>query len=265
MSYTVRAMKIAALIFALSLAAHAQYMQAIASKSADNCDVRADKMEKWLLDWANLARYRQADLDAASAPVARRVVFMGDSITDHWDIAASFPTRPYVNRGISGQTTAQMLLRFQNDVVNAHAAAVVILAGTNDIAGNTGPMTLEEIENNFAAMAAIARAHNIPVIVSSILPVHNYTERAEMFFPSRSMDKIRALNVWLKDFAARNHYPYVDYFSAMLDEHGLLKCELADDGLHPNAAGYALMVKMLKPTIESVLPPPSNSTTRKGN
>jgi lysophospholipase L1-like esterase len=246
-------MKIIALMFVFSLAAQAQYMQAIPAKAADNCDVRAEKMEKWLLDWPNLTRYRQADLDAASTPAAGRVVFMGDSITDHWDIATSLPGHPYLNRGISGQTTAQMLLRFQNDVVNAHAAAVVILAGTNDIAGNTGPMSLEEIENNFSAMAAIARANNIPVVMSSILPVHNYTERAQMFFPQRSMDQIRTLNVWLKDFAARNHYPYVDYFSAMLDERGLLKRDLADDGLHPNATGYALMVKMLEPTIEKVV------------
>jgi lysophospholipase L1-like esterase len=101
--------------------------------------------------------------------------------------------------------------------------------------------------------------------VSSILPVHNYTERAQIFFPTRSMDKVRALNVWLKNFAARNHYPYVDYYSAMLDEHGLLKRELADDGLHPNAAGYALMVKMLAPTVESVLAVSAHSTTGKGH
>lgn len=242
-------MKIAILVFAFSLPANAQYMQAIPPKTPGNCDLRADKMEKWLLDWPNLTRYRQADLDAKPG----RVVFMGDSIFDNWDIAASFPGRPYINRGISGQTTAQMLLRFQSDVVNIHAAAVVVLAGTNDIAGNTGPITLEEIENNFSAMATIARANNIPVIVSSILPVHNYTERAQIFFPSRSMEKIRTLNVWLKDYATRNHYPYVDYFSAMLDEHGLLKRELADDGLHPNAAGYAFMVKMLEPVIEKAV------------
>jgi lysophospholipase L1-like esterase len=257
-------MKTVILVFALSLAAHAQYMQAIPPKTPENCEVRADKMEKWLLDWPNLARYRQADLDAAANPEPDRVVFMGDSITDHWDLAASFPSRPYVNRGISGQTTPQMLLRFQQDVVGLHPAAVVILAGTNDIAGNTGPMTLAEIENNFAAMAAIARADNIPVIVSSILPVHDYTERAHIFFPSRPMEKIRALNTWLRDFAARNHYVYVDYFSAMLDEHGLLKRELADDGLHPNAAGHAIMVKLLEPAIESTLAPSSKSGKKKG-
>jgi lysophospholipase L1-like esterase len=255
-------MKLVIVFFGLIVSAQAQFMQAIPAKTADNCEARADKMEKWLLDWANLARYHQADVDAA--PSTQRVVFMGDSITDHWDLAASFPSRPYVNRGISGQTTAQMLIRFQPDVANLHPAAVVILAGTNDIAGNTGPMSLEDVENNFSAMAAIARANNIAVVVSSILPVHNYTERSQIFFPSRSMDKIRALNTWLKDFAARNHYPYVDYYSAMLDDKGLLKRDLAEDGLHPNATGYALMAKMLEPAIQSALPRSAKSSNGKG-
>ena len=256
-------MKLLVLLFALTLTANAQYMQAIPAKTADNCDVRADKMEKWLQDWPNLTRYRQSDADLAARPDPQRVVFMGDSITDHWDLAASFPNRPYVNRGISGQTTPQMLLRFQQDVVNLKPAVVVILAGTNDIAGNTGPLSNEEIENNFSAMAAVARANNIPVVVQSILPVHNYTERSKIFFPSRSMDRIRTLNAWLKDFAASNHYAYVDYFSAMLDDQGLLKKDLADDGLHPNAAGYAMMVKMLEPAIEGSMAKPGKTSKKK--
>ncbi len=246
-------MRLLFLLFALTLTANGQFMQAIPAKTPDNCDVRADKMEKWLLDWPNLTRYRQSDDELAAKPDSQRVVFMGDSITDHWDLGASFPNRPYVNRGISGQTTPQMLLRFQQDVVNLKPAAVVILAGTNDIAGNTGPMSNEEIENNFAAMAAVARANNVAVVVQSILPVHNYTERSKIFFPSRSMDKIRALNAWLKDFAARNQYTYVDYFSAMLDDKGMLKKDLADDGLHPNATGYAIMAKMLDPAIQGTI------------
>jgi lysophospholipase L1-like esterase len=231
----------------------AQYMQAIPPKTADNCEARAAVMEKWLPDWPNLARYRQSDAELAATKAPGRVVFMGDSITDHWKLDESFPGKPYVNRGISGQTTEQMLIRFQNDVVNTHAAAVVILAGTNDIAGNTGPISVEEIENNFSAMMAIAKANRIPVVVSAILPVHNYTERSQIFFPSRSMDKIRDLNKWLKDAAARDHYAYVDYFSAMLDDKGLLKRELSEDGLHPNAAGYTVMVKMLEPAIEKTV------------
>ena len=246
-------MKTFALMLLVSLllaSAHAQYMQAIPAKTADNCEARAAVMEKWLPDWPNLARYRQSDAELAATKAAGRVVFMGDSITDHWKLDESFPGKPYVNRGISGQTTEQMLIRFQNDVANLHPSAVVILAGTNDIAENTGPISNEAIENNFRAMMAIAKANNIPVIVQSILPVHNYTERSQIFFPSRPMGRIRALNAWLKDYAARNNAAYVDYFPAMLDDKGLLKRDLADDGLHPNAAGYALMVKMLGPAIE---------------
>lgn len=255
-------MKLIALFFALTLTASAQ-MQAIPAKAPGNCEVRADKMEKWLLDWPNLARYRQSDAELAAKPDPQRVVFMGDSITDIWDLAASFPNRPYVNRGISGQTTPQMLLRFQQDVINLKPAAVVILAGTNDIADNTGPMSNEEIENNFSAMAALARANNIPVVVQSITPVHNYTERSNIFFPSRSMDRIRTLNAWLKDFAARNHYAYVDYFSAMLDDKGLLRKDLAADGLHPNATGYAIMAKMLEPAIQSSIAKPAEASKTK--
>ena len=232
---------------------YAQFMQAIPPKADGTCEVRADKMENWLKDWPNLERYRQSDMELAANLVPGRVVFMGDSITDIWDLAASFPGKPYVNRGISGQTTEQMLLRFQQDVINLHPAAVVILAGTNDIAGNTGPISVGEIENNFSAMGAIARANNIPVIVASITPVHDYTERSKRFFAERPMEKIRNLNAWLKQYAARNHYIYVDYFTPMLDEHGLLKRELADDGLHPNAQGYALMAKMLEAAIEQTL------------
>lgn len=256
-------MKLLVLLFAFTLTANAQFMQAIPAKTGDNCDVRADKMEKWLQDWPNLTRYRQSDAELAAKPDPQRVVFMGDSITDHWDLAASFPNRPYVNRGISGQTTPQMLLRFQQDVINLKPAAVVILAGTNDIANNTGPMSNEEIENNFAAMAAVARANNIPVVVQSIMPVHNYTERSEIFFPSRSMDRIRALNTWLKDFAAHNHYTYVDYFSVMLDDQGLLKKDLADDGLHPNATGYAIMAKMLDPAIQGAIAKSAKASKKK--
>jgi len=210
-------------------------------------------MEQWLLDWPNLARYRQADAEVSSSEAKDRVVFMGDSITDAWKLDASFPGRNYVNRGISGQTTSQMLVRFQQDVVNLRPAAVVILAGTNDIAGNSGPVSVEDIENNFRAMVAIANANKIAVVVAAVTPVHNYTERSQRFYRERPMEKIRALNDWLKDSASTYHYRYVDDFTPLLDEKGLLKRELADDGLHPNATGYEIMAKLFQAAIEKSL------------
>ena len=211
-----------------------------------------DRARKTLQDWPNLARYRDenAQLTAASGP---RVVFMGDSITDFWGHGPDskfFPGKPYVNRGISGQTTPQMLIRFQPDVVALKPAAVVILAGTNDIAGNTGPMTLEAIEDNFRSMLAIAQANNIRVVVSSVMPVTDYhrpqTER-------RPPAKILLLNSWLQEYAAAHGLVYLDYFSAMVDKRGLLKKELTNDGLHPNDAGYAVMAPLAEAAIEQVM------------
>jgi lysophospholipase L1-like esterase len=252
---------IASVFFLLS-AAHAQFMQAIPAKTASNSEARADKMETWLQDWPNLARYRRSNAElAAKRSVPGRVVFMGDSIFDVWKLEQSFPGRPYVDRGIGGQTTSQMLLRFQQDVVNLHPSAVVLLAGTNDIAGNTGPISLDSIENNFSAMGAIARANNIPLILLSILPVHNYTGNSERFFRERPLDQIRTLNAWLKHFADRNQHTYVDLFTPMLDEKGLLKRELADDGLHPNAQGYAMMAKAIQPAIDKAI----SISAKKGN
>ena len=137
-------------------------------------------MWKWLQDWPNLGRYRAANQElGAPKPGEQRVVFMGDSITDMWQLPQYFPGKPYANRGISGQTTSQMLVRFRQDVVDLKPRVVVILAGTNDIAGNTGPITLEEIERNFASMADLAHTNGIKVVLSSILPVHNYTSEIQ--------------------------------------------------------------------------------------
>jgi lysophospholipase L1-like esterase len=253
-------MKFALILSLLVSPASAQFMQSIPPKSDSNCEQRADIMYKWLQDWPNLARYEQADETMTRTSDPQRVIFMGDSITDGWDLAKWFPGKPYVNRGIGGQTTPQMLLRFQQDVIELHPSAVVILAGTNDIAGNTGPMTLEQTENNFAAMVAIAQAHRIGVVIQSVMPVNDYTEQSKRFFAERPMDKIRTLNGWLKDFAKRENLVYVDYFTPMVDEHGLLRRDLANDGLHPNDTGYAMMVKLLQPAIDSVLP--ASSTKR---
>ena len=203
-------------------------------------------------DWPNLQRYRQAN-DSLRPPAAneRRVVFMGNSITDSWAkfFPQMFPGKPYIGRGISGQTTPQMLVRFRQDVVNLRPKVVVILAGTNDIAGNSGPIANEDIEANYSNIAELAKANNISVIFSSILPVNNYTERAKEFFAQRPMERILALNRWLQDYCQRNHLIYLDYFSAVVDEKGMLKRELAEDGLHPNKAGYAIMAPMAEKAI----------------
>jgi len=235
--------------FAASAVSAQVVLQALPPESPDTCQVRSQTMYKWLLDWPNLTRYREADGEVGTAHQQGRVVFMGDSITDSWDLAHYFPGKPYVNRGISAQTTPQMLLRFYQDVIALHPRAVVILAGTNDIAGNTGPLSLTEIENNYAAMADLARANHINVIFSSILPVNNYTPRSQRFYAERSMDKIRELNSWLQERARSHGEIYLDYYSQMLDEKGLLKRELAEDGLHPNDKGYRLMVPLAERAI----------------
>ena len=185
------------------------------------------------------------------------MVFFGDSITDMWKLDEYFPGKPYVNRGISGQTTPQMLVRFRQDTIDRQPKVIVILAGTNDIAGNTGPMRLEDIEANYASMAELARAHDIHVVFSSILPVHNYTPRSQDLFAQRSPEKILELNRWLKAYCAANHHVYLDYFGAMVNDRGLLKLELADDGLHPNVAGYKLMAPLAEAAIEKALAQPA--------
>jgi lysophospholipase L1-like esterase len=228
-------------------------------------DARAkaqQELEQWrqsratalLNDFGEVARYRDADAKLGpAAPGENRVVFLGDSITDSWDLAKYFPGKPYINRGISGQTTPQILLRFRQDVVNLRPAIVVILAGTNDIAGNTGPMTLEEIEANYASIIDLARVSGIVVLLSSVTPVNNYTEEAAKFFPLRSPGKILELNRWMNDYCAKSNCIYVDYFSAMVDDKGLLKRNLAKDGLHPNDAGYKVMAPIAEHMIENVL------------
>src|SRR6266566_4234918 len=215
---------------------------------------RASRIAVYTDDYGQLARYRDANaaLDPP-APGENRVVFFGDSITDIWNIAESFPGKPYINRGIGGQTTSQMLVRFRQDVITLQPKIVVVLAGTNDIAGNTGPISNEYIEANFSSLAELARAHNLRVIFSSILPVHNYTPKGEEFFAQRSTERILALNAWMKDYCVANNLICLDYFSAMVDDKGLLKRDLADDGLHPNKAGYAIMAALAQKAIAKAL------------
>jgi lysophospholipase L1-like esterase len=214
---------------------------------------RARRIAVFTDDYGQLARYRDADAALKPpAPGENRIVFFGDSITDIWHLDEYFPGKPYVNRGIGGQTTPQMLVRFRQDVINVQPKVVIVLAGTNDLAGNTGPMRLEDIEADYASLAELARANNIKVIYSSILPVHNYTPKSQDFFAQRSPEKIVALNQWLKNYcgAAPSPCTYLDYFSAMVDDKGLMKKDLADDGLHPNAAGYKIMAPMAEAAIE---------------
>jgi lysophospholipase L1-like esterase len=208
----------------------------------------------WMSDFGNLGRYREANSKLGPpASSENRVVFMGDSITDIWHLDQSFPGKPYINRGIGGQTTPQMLLRFRPDVIDLAPKVVVILAGTNDISGNTGPMTLAEIEANLMTMIELARLHGIHVVLSSILPVNNYTERSKLFFPLRPPAQIVELNNWIKEYAAKNGCIYLDYFSAMVDDKGLLRADLANDGLHPNDKGYAIMVPLAQKAIDQAL------------
>jgi lysophospholipase L1-like esterase len=215
---------------------------------------RQGRAHIYMDDFGELQRYRAANA-RLKAPAAgeNRVVFLGDSITDVWALPTYFPGKPYVNRGISGQTTPQLLLRFRPDVIALAPKVVVILAGTNDIAGNTGPMSLEETEGNFASMIELARAHGIRVVIASVLPVHNYTPQSAISFPIRPPEKIAALNRWLKDTCAASGCVYLDYAAAMTDAHGFLKRELAFDGLHPNRAGYLIMAPLAEAAIAAAL------------
>ena len=222
---------------------------------------RLDRAEARLKDWPALARYSDENLKTPPAAMdgGQRVVFMGDSITDLWDdpkYGGFFPGKPYINRGISGQTTPQMLIRFRPDVIALKPKVVVILAGTNDLAGNTGTTTIEAIEDNLMSMAELATANGIRVVFASVLPVSDYEMRDGKPIVQtvrRPPAQILELNKWLKEYAARHHHIYLDYFSAMVDDKGFLKNELSDDGLHPNAQGYVVMAPLANAAITASL------------
>ncbi len=215
-----------------------------------------DQYRRLANDYGGLAHYAQANASLpAAAPTDKRVMFFGDSITDFWHIDQSFPGRGYVNRGISGQTTPQMLVRFRQDVIDLHPAVLVVLAGTNDLAGNTGPETLQQIEDDYATMAELARAHGIRVVYSSVTPVNDYIHPDTTVH--RHPADILALNVWLKQYCAANRLVYLDYFPAMQDATGALRKELSGDGLHPNAAGYAVMAPLAQAAIVQALAAPA--------
>lgn len=216
----------------------------VAQQIADPCETLKQErqaLDKTLRDWPDLARFRDANTQLGTmAKGENRVVFLGDSITQNWDLSESFPGKPYLNRGISGQTTPQILLRMRQDVIALKPKAVVILAGTNDIAENTGPISLEAIEDNLTSMVQLAQKSGIKVILSSVLPVARYPWRPEI----KPIEKIRALNQWMKDYSSRTGAEYLDYYSAMVDQQSGLKDELGTDEVHPNQAGYLVMNRL---------------------
>lgn len=237
--------------------------QSAASSAKDAPEVQAVlSLERWresripsfMNDFGELNRYREANAQLTAADLGEnRVIFFGDSITDAWKLDTFFPGKGYINRGIGGQTTPQMLIRFRQDVIDLAPKAVVILAGTNDIAGNTGPMTVEQIEENYASLAELAHAHSIRVIFSSVTPIHNYAAQRQAMFLQRSPEKILELNRWLRSYCEQNKLIYLDYFTAMVDGRGMMKENLADDGLHPNDAGYRVMAPLAETAITKAL------------
>lgn len=207
--------------------------------------------QQLLVDFGNLARYRAADRQLGPpAPGTDRVVFVGDSITEGWHLEKSFPGKPYINRGISGQTSSQILVRFRQDVIDLHPKVTVILAGTNDLAGNTGPATLTQIEGNLASMAQLARANGIGVALCSLLPTVHYWWHPQVPNPAH---RIAALNRWLQAYAAKEHYVYVNYYAALKDPSGALRHDLSPDGVHPSPAGYAVMAPLAQAGINEAL------------
>jgi lysophospholipase L1-like esterase len=200
-------------------------------------------------DYGQLARFRQEN--RALPPDPRRVIFLGDSITRLWDLGESFPGEPYLNRGIDSQTTSQMLVRFRQDVVDLHPASVVILAGTNDLGDTSAaPLPIPDIERNFQTMAEIAEVHGIRPILASVLPVHSYGSTFAVS-SMRNPESILAVNVWARSYCAQHGYTYIDYHSALVSPNGMMRRELSDDGLHPNAAGYSIMASVAKNALET--------------
>lgn len=204
-------------------------------------------------DWANLERFREANEKLApSMECDDRVVFMGNSITQGWiDQVPEFfaPEKHYINRGIGGQTTPQMLIRFRQDVINLHPKVVVILAGTNDIAGNTGPSTLEMIEDNIHSMTELAQANGVQVVLCSLVPAYDFPWKPGL----EPAPKIMELNRRIKEYAATRGAVYCDYFSEMTDDRNGLSTEISGDGVHPNKAGFAIMQPIVEKAIARAL------------
>jgi lysophospholipase L1-like esterase len=264
----------------ISVSAHAQLAEEFSVPRAANCCLlgTAVSLAEQLQDWNQLGRYYQANKELKAQPREKgRVVFMGDSITDGWRLAEAFPGKPFVNRGISGQTTAQMLVRMYPDVIALKPDAVIILAGTNDVARNNGPQTLEQIQQNLMAMAELAKAHDIKVIFSAVMPISDTAVAAapagrgagqgpagpgpgfgraagpRIQSVQRPPADILKLNAWLKTYADSIKAGYADYYAAVVDEKGFFRQGYTNDGLHPNAQGYTLMNPVAVAAIEKIL------------
>ena len=222
---------------------------------------QAEEMQRKLADWGQLGYYRAANERLRSAtPVRGRVVFYGASMTENWGKNGSvfFPGKGYINRGIGGQTTAQMLVRFRQDVIELRPQVVVILGGTNDVAGNTGPMTPEMTEGNWTSMAELGRANGIRVVFASVTPSTDFPWRRGL----QPAGKIRALNAWLKGYCERNGLIYLDYYSVLTDADGGMQAELTVDGVHATAKGYAAMMPLAQAAIDRALASPVEGERR---
>jgi lysophospholipase L1-like esterase len=266
----------------ISIPAQCQLVEQFNPPQSNCCLAMAAKgLADQLLDWNQIGRYRVENQGLKKQPSdLKRVLFMGDSITDFWKLDEYFPGKPYVNRGISGQTTPQMLVRMYPDVIDLKPAAMAVLAGINDISQNTGPATAEMVEQNIMAMTELAHHHGIKVILCSILPISDYpflnqqsgrgVQPPAAQSPARGGPRgpilrmkasdthppgdILELNAWMKDYASRANAIYADYFGAMVDEKGWLKESLSGDGIHPNAEGYKVMAPIIEAAIRKALP-----------
>ena len=239
-------------ILSLSVTARGQFAPEFSPSTSPCCMPQvAAKLAEELQDWNQLGRYHADDVRLERSPaVEGRVVFLGDSITDGWDLAKYFPGKPYVNRGIGGQTTPQMLARMYADVIHLHPAAFILLAGTNDIARNTGPETQEMVQDNIRSMCELAAANKIKIILCLLTPVSDYVRNQTEHRPPAD---ILSLNRWIESYAPDVHAQIADYYTALVDDKGMLREGYSDDGLHPNAKGYELLAPVAEAAIEATL------------
>jgi len=249
-------------------APHAQIAETYSLPRPANCCLlnTATLLAEQLQDWNQISRYHDANTELMKGPFdAERVVFIGDSITDGYRLDEAFPGKPYVNRGISGQTTAQMLVRFYPDVLALKPAAVVIFAGTNDIARNNGPQTFEMIQHNIIAMTELAQGRTVKVILCALMPINDRTiipaggrgggptPRPRIQSVQRPPPDLLKFNAWLKSYAVEKGAVYADYYTATVDAQGFLRDGYTNDGLHPNAQGYTLMTPVASAAIADAL------------